>query len=90
MAEVAETIVVQAVNSSGSNLTTGGETLALFIDTFDTTLVEDFKYRSITMTDNGDGTYEASYVISAGSGTVTARVHKISGNGIRGEYYSNS
>lgn len=90
MAEVAETIVVQAVNSSGGVLTTGGETLALFIYTSATTLGDDFDYRSITMTDNGDGTYEASYVISAGSGTVTARVLKIGGNGIKGEYYSNS
>ena len=70
MAEVPETIIVQAVDASGNLVTTGGETLSLKISTDGTTLNDDFDFRSITMTDIGGGTYDASYLISGGSGMV--------------------
>lgn len=88
MAEVPETIVVQAVDASGNLVITGGETLNLKIYTSGTTLNENFNYRSISMTDMGDGTYEASYLISGGSGTIEAKALRVIGSGVSGKYYS--
>ena len=88
MAEVPETIIVQAVDATGNLVTTGGETIALKIYIGGTTLNENYNYRSITMTDKGDGTYEASYLISGGSGTVVATLARLNSIGIRGDYYS--
>lgn len=51
-------------------------------------MVESFHYYSITMTDMLNGTYEASYLISAGAGRVEATVYRITGNGINGKYYA--
>ena len=45
---------------------------------------------SITMTDNGDGTYDGSYSVTATSGTVTVSVDLVDSEGIVAMYWKNT
>ena len=90
---------MQAVDINGDPQTTGGDTLDLYIEQkctyYGCSCVEDADSDSvpglpmlIRMTDNGDGTYEAPYMISGGSGTISASILIAQpDNGICGEYW---
>jgi len=72
---VTNTVNVQTRDSLGNNLSTGGEVFKLFIDN---------PYSEVLMTDNNDGTYSASYTVSA-YGTINVSVYKIE-LGVNGLY----
>lgn len=101
MAEVANTVTLQAVGTDGVYKTTGGDYFTITIEQlcnpstiFDCNLdaAQDSVAGlpiSMVMTDNGDGTYAASYTISASSGTISVGVILMSGPGIQADYYNN-
>lgn len=102
MAEVPSTVSVQAYGTDGIARTTGGETFYLKIEQLCTVsgstccTLSAFQDSvpglpiEVTMQDNGDGTYEHTYLITGGGGTITLSISVLTEGGAYAEYYTNS
>lgn len=103
VAEVTNTVHVQAVDVNGNLQTTGGDTFKLIVeeqcswvgqgqsctpDPFAVVIPE--LPIEVIMTDNGDGTYEADYMVTGVAGLVSVSVDLVMKNSLYVEYYNYS
>lgn len=101
MAEVSNTITLQAVGTDGVPKTAGGDHFTITIEQLcnpTTVFICNLDAAqdsvaglpiSAVMTDNGDGTYQYSYTIVASGGTMSVGVVLRDGPGILADYFDN-